>query len=62
MNDVTPAELLFDPEEGIVVREPLGSGDGWWAGAPGVFYDSRQRRFYLTYRYRRPRGVQPDRG
>jgi hypothetical protein len=54
--------LIFNPEEGRVIREPMGSGEGWWAGAPGAFYDQETRRFYLTYRYRRPRGVHPDRG
>ncbi len=45
---------LFDPEEGIVVREPLAPGEGNWVGAPGAFLDGED--FYLTYRYRRPRG------
>jgi hypothetical protein len=53
---------VFDPEEGEIIREPLGDGEGWWAGAPGVYYDACHRRFYLAYRYRRPRGVHPDRG
>ena len=54
--------LLFDPELGAVVRAPLGEGEGWWAGAPGAYYDEQTDRFYLCYRYRRPRGVPPDRG
>ncbi|MBW3624076.1 MAG: hypothetical protein KY468_11770 [Armatimonadetes bacterium] len=62
MNSLPLSVLLFDPEEGIVVREPPGQGEGWWAGAPGAFYDKQSRRFCLTYRYRRPRGVDPDRG
>jgi len=53
---------LFDYSESIVVREPLGSGNGWWVGAPGAFYDPTDEAFYLSYRYRRPRGVEPDRG
>jgi hypothetical protein len=57
-----PPSLRFDPEAGQVIREPLGSGEGWWAGAPGAFYDPFSGRIYLTYRYRRPRGVPPDRG
>ena len=40
-----------------VVRDPAGAGPGHWAGAPGVFYDRDERAFYLTYRLRRPRGV-----
>lgn len=54
--------LLFDPEQGTVIREPLGSGEGWWAGAPGAFQDPESGRTFLTFRYRRPRGVHPDRG
>jgi hypothetical protein len=45
-----------------VVREPVGIGQGYWAGAPGVFYAADDGAFYLTYRIRRPRGVAPDRG
>jgi len=53
---------LLDYSTSVVVREPLGEGDGWWAGAPGAFYDPEDDSFYLTYRIRRPRGVEPDRG
>ena len=45
-----------------LVREPAGIGQGYWAGAPGVFYARDEKAFYLTYRLRRPRGVAPDRG
>jgi hypothetical protein len=45
-----------------IVREPAGTEAGHWAGAPGVFYDADEDAFYLTYRVRRPRGVEPDRG
>lgn len=45
-----------------VIREPVGVGQGYWAGAPGVFYARDEKAFYLTYRIRRPRGVAPDRG
>jgi hypothetical protein len=47
---------------GFVIREPVGGGAGYWAGAPGAFYDEAERAWYLTYRIRRPRGVAPDRG
>ncbi len=47
---------------GRVIREPVGFANGYWAGAPGVFYAADQRAWYLTYRIRRPRGVKPDRG
>ncbi len=47
---------------GRVIREPVGFESGYWAGAPGVFYVADERAWYLTYRIRRPRGVEPDRG
>jgi len=47
---------------GRVLREPPGAGRGYWAGAPGVCYAPDENAWYLTYRLRRPRGVQPDRG
>lgn len=47
---------------GTVIREPVGAGSGYWVGCPGAFYDEAERAWYLTYRIRRPRGVQPDRG
>jgi len=46
---------LFAPSEGVTVREPLGRGRGWWAGAPSAVYDDEAGRFYLYYRYRKPR-------
>lgn len=53
---------LFNAREGITVVEPLSSGPGWWAGAPSALYDLDSRKFYLYYRLRRPRGVEPERG
>ncbi len=47
---------------GEIVRGPVGAGKGYWVGAPGAYYDAAEKAFYLTYRIRRPRGVQPDRG
>ena len=52
----------FDPADSTVIRRPPGEGAGYWAGAPGVRYDARDDTFYLLYRLRRPRGVEPDRG
>jgi hypothetical protein len=49
-------------QQARIIREPAGAGQGYWAGAPGVFYAADERAFYLTYRVRRPRGVAPDRG
>jgi hypothetical protein len=48
---------LFDPEAGVTVRDPLGEGAGWWAGAPSCLYDPADERFYLYYRYRKPRDL-----
>lgn len=49
-------------ENGRILRLPVGNEPGYWAGAPGVCYDTQERAWYLTYRIRRPRGVAPDRG
>ena len=54
--------VTFDPLQGEVIREPESQGNGYWVGAPGTFYDSTDGTFYLVYRVRRPRGVEPDRG
>ena len=47
---------------GTIVREPVGAEQGYWVGAPGVFFDESHKTYYLTYRIRQPRGVDPDRG
>lgn len=47
---------------GQVIREPVGREQGYWVGCPGAFHDESERAWYLTYRIRRPRGVEPDRG
>lgn len=46
---------LFNPADGTVVRSPLQSGAGWWAGAPGATFDPISNTFYLVYRQRQPR-------
>ncbi len=48
--------------QGALIREPVSSGKGYWAGAPGACFDEKDNLFYLSYRIRRPRGVAPDRG
>ncbi|MDP7585418.1 MAG: hypothetical protein QF920_06405, partial [Verrucomicrobiota bacterium] len=48
--------------EGAIIREPLGDEKGYWVGAPGWCWDEADQAAYLTYRIRRPRGVEPDRG
>ena len=55
-------EVQFDPLSAAVVRQPPGEGAGYWVGAPGAMYDPQEEMFYLVYRLRRPRGVEPDRG
>jgi hypothetical protein len=50
------------PDAGQVVVEPLEPAPGWWAGAPHVHYDADEKRFYLYYRIRRPRGHEFARG
>jgi len=47
---------------GQIIREPVGDEQGYWVGCPGAYYDADDSSWYLTYRIRRPRGVQPDRG
>jgi hypothetical protein len=48
--------------EGAIIREPVGDEKGYWVGAPGWCWDEADKTAYLTYRIRRPRGVEPDRG
>lgn len=54
--------LALDPEQGLVVMEPAADGAGSWIGCPGVLYEPAEERLWLTYRHRRPRGVEEDRG
>ena len=42
----------FHPESGLVVREPIGDGPGYWSGAPGAYFDQSTGHFYLYYRVR----------
>jgi hypothetical protein len=56
------AQTFFDPAHGRVIRQPPGTGPGYWAGAPGAYYDPEHDAFYVVYRLRWPRGVAPDRG
>lgn len=60
MNSTESADQAL--RDAHIVREPVGAGRGYWAGAPGVFYARDENALYLTYRIRRPRGVAPDRG
>ena len=47
-------DLLFDPEMGHVVREPTGTGYGYWVGGHKVFYDQASKQFVIFYRERTP--------
>jgi hypothetical protein len=42
--------------EEVIVRRSLGESQGYWAGAPSVWFDPEEARFYLYYRLRRPVG------
>lgn len=44
--------LEFDPSEGDIIREPLGTGYGYWVGGHKVDWDGD--RFSLFYRLRTP--------
>jgi hypothetical protein len=52
----------IDPELATVAMEPLSDGAGSWVGCPTVLYEPDDRRFWLSYRHRRPRGEGADRG
>lgn len=54
--DVAPFQP-FDPEAGTPVFQPEGGGQGWWVGAPSVYWDGQE--YHLAFRTRRP---QPERG
>ena len=56
--------LKIEPDllAGALIREPVGDEKGYWVGAPGWSWDDADEAAYLTYRIRRPRGVEPDRG
>jgi len=43
---------LFDPLKGVVVAEPPGKEEGYWAGGSSAIFDERTKQFYLSYRVR----------
>ena len=47
----------FDPEQGTVVVEPLGNGEGYWVGACSIVFDPSDKTYYLYYRAREPRPI-----
>lgn len=48
---------LFDPVEGQIIKEPYGQEEGYWVGAPYVYYDKALNKFFLYFRVRKPRPV-----
>jgi hypothetical protein len=60
MNRVHVPLSPFDPLAGAVVFAPERNEEGYWVGSPGVLHDGGQ--FWLTYRQRRPRGAEAERG
>ena len=60
MNRVHAPLAAFDPTAGTVVMTPEQNAAGYWIGCPGVLHDGE--RFWLTYRQRRPRGAEAERG
>lgn len=58
---ISPMPLL-DPERGVVIKTPRKPEPGYWAGCPGIWHDPGSGQYLMTYRERRPRGTEPDRG
>lgn len=52
----------FEPEQGVLVMGPEQEREGFWTGCPGVLHEPERGRFLLTYRQRRPRGADRERG
>src|SRR5947199_9163296 len=52
MNKGDPSMLLPRPDHGVVAAEPLGTGPGYWAGAPCAIAGDGE--IFLAYRLRRP--------
>lgn len=52
----------FDPLKGTTVREPEGSGKGYWVGAPSALFSETNNKFYIAYRVRAPPSLSKGRG
>jgi hypothetical protein len=50
----------FDPDAGTLVLAPEKREPGYWAGCANVLHENG--RFWMTYRQRRPRGADVERG
>jgi len=46
--------ITFDPTTGTRIREATADADGYWVGAPYVFYDYGTGEFWMVYRWRDP--------
>jgi len=46
--------IKVNPAEAKTMREAEADGEGYWVGAPTVFYEPEAETFWLTYRRRRP--------
>lgn len=51
----TGLDWLNRGEEFVVRTSPVDA-EGYWVGAPGVYYDAEEQAVYLYYRLRSPRG------
>jgi hypothetical protein len=60
MNRIHMPLAPFDPMAGDLVLAPERNEDGYWVGCPGVLHDGEH--VWLTYRQRRPRGAEMERG
>ena len=46
---------LFDPAQGVVIKQPEESANGYWVGAPSAWVERDQ--IFLSARHRRPLGA-----
>jgi len=46
--------IKVNPAEAITIREAEGSGEGYWVGAPTIYYELEKKIFWLCYRWRNP--------
>ncbi|MHA1381309.1 MAG: hypothetical protein ACTSRG_23320 [Candidatus Helarchaeota archaeon] len=57
-------QFKFNPEKGRTILEPEGIGEGYWVGAPTIYFDNDVKKFYMYARIRNPRptkgGVSPN--
>jgi hypothetical protein len=61
-NQIIGSVPVIDPGRGRTILEPERDEIGYWVGSPTVLAEPERDRFLLTYRQRRPRGTEQDRG